>query len=397
MSLFKPDAAESQEWAAAQESVRKSVETAPDRWSALAACPVIEIYTDGSAPVRNPGGPAGFAAVVVGFYVGLPKDSPERPEPAARLDLGGYVPARKTEPQTSNNRAEIGGILLALEAVLRLGRSGWTAREVTVWSDSRYAVLCATGEWKRKKNTDLWAVHDELLIDASRVLPKKGFRLEWVRGHAGNRFNEAADELATLAAFNFDRDAHKRFRAAQAATGREMPGPQAMAEVHMEEGSTEITPQSSIPNPHSDGWLRGADYALAVQTRFTARHQSAGTGTGSGEYRIWASDGRSRQAEVEHEGKRLPDEFEYMTLIAALREMAGRLEARGRDPKEFALLIYSGRELVVKQLKGEYKVKAAALQEPYRQAAALLRRFKGVEIEWKRGKEMDEVMREGPL
>src|SRR5687768_9922432 len=224
MLLFKPDEGEAQEWASAQEVVRASVQKEASQWVALAACPVIEAYTDGSAPVRNPGAQAGFSAVLVGYYVAIPKDAPERPPPAARLDLGGYVPARTKEPKTSNNRAEIGGLLLALEALRDLGQVGWVAREGTVWSDSRYAVMCATREWKRHKNTDLWAAHDGLLVEVLTGLPKRGFALRWVKGHAGNEYHEAADKLATLAAFNFDQAAYIRYRAAQAATGQEMPG-----------------------------------------------------------------------------------------------------------------------------------------------------------------------------
>jgi ribonuclease HI len=247
--------------------------------------------------------------------------------------------------------------------------------------------MCATGQWKRKKNTDLWAVHDTLLLEVLKGLPRRGFALRWVKGHAGNEYNEAADKLATLAAFNFDEVAYTRYRTAQAATGREMP---------LEDEGRRTKDEEETERESGEGWLKGADYALGVQTIFKGREGSAGTGAGVGKYRIWAKDGRSRGAEMEYEGERLPDEFEYMTLIAALSEMVGRMDKRGRDPKEFALLVYSGRELVVKQLRGKYKVKAASLQEPYRQASALLKRFKWAELEWKRGREMDELMREGP-
>jgi ribonuclease HI len=397
MLLFSPEEGEAQEWAIAHEAVRDSVQKEADKWVALAACPVIEAYTDGSAPVRNPGGQAGFAAVLVGYYVAIPKDEPERPTPAVRLDLSGYVPARTKEPKTSNNRAEIGGLLLALETLRHLGQAGWVAREATLWSDSRYAVMCASGQWKRKKNTDLWAAHDGLLVEVHKALPKRGFALRWVKGHAGNEYNEAADKLATFAAFNFDEAAYARFRAVQSVTGREMPG-EAALEAAGVTGRSQATGDEGHETKSESGeeWLRGADYALGVQTDFKGREGGAGKGTATGKYRIWAKDGRSRGADVEHDGVRLPDEFEYLTLIAALGEIVGRMEKRGRDPREFGLLVYGGRELVVKQLRGEYRVKAESLLEPYREASALLKRFKWVEIEWKRGKEIDEVMRYGP-
>jgi ribonuclease HI len=323
--------------------------------------------------------------VLVGYYVAIPKSAPDRPIPAARLDLGGYVPARAQEPQTSNNRAEIGGILLALEALRLVGEGGWAAREATIWSDSRYAVMCANGLWKRNKNNDLWSAHDALLPQVTRVLPKKGYSLRWVKGHAGNEYNEAADGLATFAAFNFDEVRYASFRTVQRATGKEMLG-----EGALRSAGVTLRKEPASYSAERTGWIGGADYALGLQLQFKGRDASAGTGSGVGTYRIWDSEGRSRSGEVKHPGERLPDELEYMTLIAALEELKDDAEGK-------ALLLYTGRELVAKQLRGEYRVKAASLIEPYRHASELLRGFRRVDIEWKRGKDLDEIMRDGPI
>ena len=80
--------------------------------------------------------------------------------------------------------------------------------EVTVYSDSRYLVDAMTKGWlegwkrngwaKKKKsdelkNVDLWKE-----LDAASA----GHEVEWkwVKGHAGNKYNEICDELATTAA-----------------------------------------------------------------------------------------------------------------------------------------------------------------------------------------------------
>src|SRR5688572_1310253 len=121
------------EWELVQRVLESSIENEPAAWEAFARCKAIEIYADGSAPLRNPGGPAGFAAVVVGFAEALDHSKPERPNPRARYELAGYIPERTEEPRTSNNRAEIAAVLAALEALRHLERRSWVTGHVHIW------------------------------------------------------------------------------------------------------------------------------------------------------------------------------------------------------------------------------------------------------------------------
>ena len=122
---------------------------------------MIEIYTDGSC-LANPGGPGGWAAIVV--------------ENGSERELVGG------DPSTTNNRME----MLAVVNGLRASPDSAT---VTVFSDSEYVVNTMTRSWKRRKNQDIWEK-----LDAE--VGRRQVRWEWVRGHSGHPLNEQADRLA---------------------------------------------------------------------------------------------------------------------------------------------------------------------------------------------------------
>lgn len=135
----------------------------------------LTIYTDGSCS-PNPG-PGGWAAI-------LCKGSHEK------VLSGG-------EKKTTNNRMEL---TAALQALLALK----TPSKVEIVTDSEYLRRGITEwlpgwkkrNWQRKggtlANIDLWQA-----LDA--VLPKHTITWRWVRGHAGHKFNQRADELARQA------------------------------------------------------------------------------------------------------------------------------------------------------------------------------------------------------
>ena len=121
---------------------------------------MIEIYTDGSA-LNNPG-PGGWAAIVI--------DGSDE----TRLTGG--------ESRTTNNRMEITAAIKGLESVA-------AGEAVRVHSDSQYVVNTMTRNWNRRANKDLWA-----MLDAE--VARHDVEWNWVRGHAGNPYNEQADRLA---------------------------------------------------------------------------------------------------------------------------------------------------------------------------------------------------------
>ncbi len=134
----------------------------------------IRVFTDGGA-VGNPG-PGGYGVVIL------------RPDGEKRELNGGYR-------WTTNNRMELMGGIMALEALN-------SDAPIMLCSDSRYMVDAVNKQWvyswRRRgwkkangapaRNVDLWK---RLLAQ----LEAKNVVLTWVKGHAGNRWNERCDQL----------------------------------------------------------------------------------------------------------------------------------------------------------------------------------------------------------
>ena len=133
----------------------------------------VTMYTDGGAS-GNPG-PGGYGTLLMyGQHV---KEMSE----GFRL--------------TTNNRMELLAVIVGLESLTREGI------EVEVYSDSKYVVDAVSKRWvfgwekkgyKDKKNPDLW---QRFL----RVYRKHKVTFHWVKGHAGNPYNERVDAMAVAA------------------------------------------------------------------------------------------------------------------------------------------------------------------------------------------------------
>jgi len=135
----------------------------------------VTVFTDGAC-LGNPG-PGGWGWVV----------------PGGRWANG-------AEAVTTNQRMELTAVLEALRVV---------GPPIEVISDSTYVVKCFDERWwvgwlnrgwrnsskKPVANRDLW----EPLVDLYRSAPDE-VSFYWVKGHAGNKWNDIADRLATKAA-----------------------------------------------------------------------------------------------------------------------------------------------------------------------------------------------------
>ncbi len=133
----------------------------------------VKIYTDGACS-GNPG-PGGWGAVLL------------YGERSKTLSGG--------EKETTNNRMELRG---AIEALNHLKRPC----EIDLYTDSKYVKEGLTSwifNWKKNgwktaakkpvKNAELWKELD-------KAVQSHNIKWHWVKGHAGDEYNEIADQLA---------------------------------------------------------------------------------------------------------------------------------------------------------------------------------------------------------
>jgi ribonuclease HI len=137
------------------------------------------IYTDGACS-GNPG-PGGWGAIILN----------EENE----TNISGK------EKSTTNNRMELMAPIMALRKIKK-------ASKIIIYTDSIYlknGITTWIKNWEKNgwksvnkkpvKNKDLWVTLNEL--SKEYVIDWK-----WVKAHAGNKYNEIADKLATKAIRN---------------------------------------------------------------------------------------------------------------------------------------------------------------------------------------------------
>ena len=138
------------------------------------------VYTDGACS-GNPG-PGGWGVIILH-------------EEENQVSLSGK------EKSTTNNRMELMAPIMALKKIKK-------SSQITIYTDSTYlkdGITIWINNWKKNdwksankkpvKNKDLWVILDKLT-------EKKLIIWKWVKAHAGNKFNEIADKLATEAINN---------------------------------------------------------------------------------------------------------------------------------------------------------------------------------------------------
>jgi ribonuclease HI len=168
----------------------------------------LSIYTDGGCS-GNPG-PGGWAYAIVAFdgtktgqaIAPMPGMLFPQENPDGRLLSEQYGGERIT----TNNRMELLAPILALEALIDMNLSPtsvtvhtdsqYVQKGMTVWIDTWKRNGWRTSERKPVKNRELWLRLDELGL-------RFGVAWKWVRGHAGNEFNERCDLMTRRAIAQF--------------------------------------------------------------------------------------------------------------------------------------------------------------------------------------------------
>jgi ribonuclease HI len=141
----------------------------------------LKIYTDGGCS-GNPG-PGGWAFVII-----------------MQTFQGEQIIAQNkgSQKNTTNNKMELTAVI---EALRELKKNNDAPKRISVYTDSQYVQKGMTEwilTWKRNswrtsdkkpvKNRELWTELDLLASDFS-------VNWEWVKGHAGNEYNELCDSM----------------------------------------------------------------------------------------------------------------------------------------------------------------------------------------------------------
>jgi ribonuclease HI len=133
----------------------------------------LKIYTDGACS-GNPG-PGGWGAIIIGD--------------------DGEVELCGGESETTNNRMELLGPINALKKIPE-------GAEIEIFTDSSYVKNGITSwikNWEKNgwKTSSKGAVKNkELWIELQNQIRRHEVTWRWVKGHAGDHYNERADELA---------------------------------------------------------------------------------------------------------------------------------------------------------------------------------------------------------
>ena len=138
------------------------------------------VYTDGACS-GNPG-PGGWGAVI------LDEENNE-------------VKISGKEKSTTNNRMELMASIMALKKIKKNS-------EIIIYTDSTYlknGITTWIKNWEKNgwksvnkksvKNKDLW-------VKLNKLSKEQIIDWKWVKAHAGNKYNEIADGLATKAIGN---------------------------------------------------------------------------------------------------------------------------------------------------------------------------------------------------
>ena len=150
-----------------------------------------EIYTDGACS-GNPG-PGGWAVVVINRSTGDEEEF-----------SGG-------EKNTTNNRMEL---TAAIEGLKKISQGDGAE----IFTDSSYLKNAFTAGWLTKWKRNGWrtatknpVLNQDLWVELDKLVGERKIKFNWVKGHAGNFYNERCDKLA--------RDEVQKFSGAEISSG----------------------------------------------------------------------------------------------------------------------------------------------------------------------------------
>ncbi len=139
---------------------------------------MLTIYTDGACK-GNPGR-GGWGIVAIGS------------------ETGTYDYASGHEPETTNNRMELTAVLKALKYMAKFGYVA-----ATIITDSMY-VKNGLEKWMIGWRRNNWATstgspvkNKDLWVEIDNLRQQFDLNFQWVKGHSGNKYNDAVDKLAS--------------------------------------------------------------------------------------------------------------------------------------------------------------------------------------------------------
>ncbi len=106
-------------------------------------------------------------------------------------------------------------------------------------------------------------------------------------------------------------------------------------------------------------------------------------GKAYGSYHLKTRKGRERlESRIQFGDNMTNNQAEYLALLHGLQDLVKTIEKAGKQPENYSVDIWGDSDLVIRQVKGEWKVKDVKLMPLHEQIRVLLRRFKQFGLHW---------------
>ncbi len=106
-------------------------------------------------------------------------------------------------------------------------------------------------------------------------------------------------------------------------------------------------------------------------------------GKAYGSYHIRTRAGRERlESRLQFGNPMTNNQAEYLALKFGLEDLIRTIEKAGKQPENYNVEVFGDSSLVIKQLRGEWKVKDSKMQPLYDGTLKLLKRFRRTELNW---------------